>query len=221
MSEFVFHPRPRFPRGFRCASRNVGLKPKARDLALFASSADAAASAVFTRNQFPGAPVILEPLDEDAARERLAQIADYFDARKAMIGADTGPPYKPLPPDRLYLSEPEWRKRLGACALARLTPFAVPDQGGAIIDIGARTGRNFAAERADGKANVFEAVARHAQALQSGGRRVIVALWSEGARERMRHVLADHGLANLSPVGSWPEALRLPAPQVGLASPGG
>jgi glutamate N-acetyltransferase/amino-acid N-acetyltransferase len=37
----------------------VGLKPEAKDLSLFASDADAAAAAVFTRNQFPGAPVIL------------------------------------------------------------------------------------------------------------------------------------------------------------------
>jgi glutamate N-acetyltransferase/amino-acid N-acetyltransferase len=54
-----FHTRAVFPRGFSCASRNVGLKPSARDLALFASEVDAAAAAVFTRNQFPGAPVIL------------------------------------------------------------------------------------------------------------------------------------------------------------------
>ncbi|MDQ8153310.1 MAG: bifunctional glutamate N-acetyltransferase/amino-acid acetyltransferase ArgJ [Gemmatimonadota bacterium] len=55
----IFHDRARFPRGFRCASRNVGLKPQARDLTLFASDVDATAAAVFTRNQFPGAPIIL------------------------------------------------------------------------------------------------------------------------------------------------------------------
>src|SRR5512133_1023771 len=55
----TFHDRARFPRGFHCASRNVGLKPEARDLTLFASDVDAAAAAVFTRNQFPGAPIIL------------------------------------------------------------------------------------------------------------------------------------------------------------------
>jgi glutamate N-acetyltransferase/amino-acid N-acetyltransferase len=54
-----FHDRPIFPRGFRCASRNIGLKPTAKDLALFVSDVDAAAAAVFTRNQFPGAPVLL------------------------------------------------------------------------------------------------------------------------------------------------------------------
>lgn len=55
----TFHARAMFPRGFLCASRNVGLKPEARDLTLFASDVDAVAAAVFTRNQFPGAPIIL------------------------------------------------------------------------------------------------------------------------------------------------------------------
>jgi glutamate N-acetyltransferase / amino-acid N-acetyltransferase len=53
------HATPRFPRGFRCASRNVGLKPNAPDLALFVCENDAAAAAVFTRNHFPGAPIVL------------------------------------------------------------------------------------------------------------------------------------------------------------------
>ena len=55
----AFHPTAHFPRGFRCASRNVGLKPEAKDLTLFVSEVDAAAAAVFTRNHFPGAPIIV------------------------------------------------------------------------------------------------------------------------------------------------------------------
>jgi len=54
-----FHDPPRFPIGFHCASRHIGLKPDAKDLALFVSEVDAPAAAMFTRNQFPGAPVIL------------------------------------------------------------------------------------------------------------------------------------------------------------------
>lgn len=53
------HQQPRFPRGFRCASRNCGLKPTDKDLALFVSESEAAAAAIFTRNQFPGAPIVL------------------------------------------------------------------------------------------------------------------------------------------------------------------
>jgi transcription-repair coupling factor (superfamily II helicase) len=163
----------------------------------------------------PGTPVTLEALDEEAAHERLAQIADYYQARRDALAGDGGTPYKPLPPERLYLTEAEWRERLGAAPLARLTPFAVAD--GGAVDVGARQGRNFAAERADGNANVFDAVTAHVRALQAAGKRVVVALWSEGARDRMRHVLGDHGLANLTPVASWREALALPKPEVALA----
>ena len=58
-------------------------------------------------------------------------------------------------------------------------------------------------------ANVFEAVTKHVGALQSAGKRVVIALWSEGSRERMGHVLAEHKLVNLTPVASWPQALAL------------
>jgi glutamate N-acetyltransferase/amino-acid N-acetyltransferase len=54
-----FHDRPVFPRGFRCASRNCGLKPSGADLSLFASDVEAAAAAVFTRNRVPGAPIVV------------------------------------------------------------------------------------------------------------------------------------------------------------------
>jgi glutamate N-acetyltransferase/amino-acid N-acetyltransferase len=54
-----FHETPRFPQGFACASRHIGLKPEGKDLALFVSEVECTAAAVFTRNQFPGAPVIL------------------------------------------------------------------------------------------------------------------------------------------------------------------
>jgi len=165
----------------------------------------------------PGAPIVLEAHAEDAARERISQIKDYYEARKEALADKSGTLYKPLPPDRLYLPEAEWAERLNTAALVRLTPFAVPGEGGATIDVGARAGHNFSSERAENAAGVFDAVSRHVQALQVAGKRVVIALWSEGARERMKHVLAEHGLHNLSPAGSWPEALALPKPQVALA----
>src|ERR1700744_6188039 len=91
------------------------------------------------------APIAIEPQSEDAARERFRQIADYYDARRqALEHRDGGALYKPLPPARLYLTEAEWTARLDQAALARLTPFAVPDQDTSVIDAGARQGRNFA-----------------------------------------------------------------------------
>ncbi|HET7680097.1 MAG TPA: transcription-repair coupling factor [Xanthobacteraceae bacterium] len=169
----------------------------------------------------PGSPLVLEPLAEDAAHERLAQIADYYDARREVLRArGDGPVYHPLPPDRLYLGETEWKGRLGDVALARLTPFAVPEGSGAIVDIGARQGRGFAAERAQEGGNVFDAVREHVQALQAADKRVAIAMWSDGSRERMSHVLADHKVMNLATAESWPKMLALPKPAIALITLG-
>jgi glutamate N-acetyltransferase/amino-acid N-acetyltransferase len=54
-----FHDPPRFPRGFRCAAANCGIKAEGRDLSLFVSEVPAAAAAVFTRNRVPGAPIVV------------------------------------------------------------------------------------------------------------------------------------------------------------------
>ncbi len=163
----------------------------------------------------PGTPLALEARGEDAAHERFTQIADYYEARREALKDGMTPAYKPLPPERLYLGEEEWKKRLEASALARLTPFAVPEARD-VVDVGARAGHDFGAERAQ-NANVFEAVGRHVTSLQASGKRVAIALWSDGARDRMSHVLADHKVHNLTPIGSWPQALALPKPAIALA----
>ena len=164
----------------------------------------------------PGTPLALEPLAEDAAHERFDQIKDYYDTRCQALKDGLTPVYKPLPPDRLYLKEDEWRGRLGSAAVGKLTPFAQPDARD-VIAVGARAGHNFAAERAEPGANVFEAVTKHVMARQADGKRVVVALWSEGARERMRHVLADHKLVNLTNARSWPDVLAMPKHAIALA----
>jgi transcription-repair coupling factor (superfamily II helicase) len=165
----------------------------------------------------PGAPVAMEPLAEEAAHERLAQISDYYEARREVPASAGGAPYKPLPPDRLYFSETQWKERLNESALVRVTPFAVPESQSAVVDCDTKQGHNFAAERAEPNANVFEAVTRHIHGLQTNGKRVILTMWSEGARDRMGHVLRDHGLPNLVNVRSWSEALGQPKAQISLA----
>ena len=163
------------------------------------------------------APIVIEPQGEDAARERLKQIGDYYDARREALGHVTGgPPYKPLPPDRLYLSEKEWDQALGDSSLARMTSFAVPDADN-VFDAGARAGRSFAPERADASANVFEAVTAHVNALLAARKKVVVALWSEGSRERMAAMLKDHKLLNLTMVNTWRMVQATPRNETMLA----
>ena len=169
-----------------------------------------------------GAPLVLDHNVDDAAGERLAQIQDYCDARKTVLdkGGQPGAPYKPLPPDRLYLAPEEWAERLGAAAVGRLTPFAQPEGAGrTVVDLGARQGRSFAAERAqEGEgANVFDAAVAHIRALQQGGKRVILSAWSDGSRERLAHVLSDHGLKGAVSVQVLAHAMAHPRNVASLA----
>src|SRR3954452_6359485 len=164
----------------------------------------------------PGAAVVLEPLAEDAAHERLTQGADYYEPGREALAADrANTVYKPLPPNKLYLDENGWKSLLEERAVARLSPFADPDA--AVVDAGTRTGRNFAPERTEAEANVFDAVTKHVHALQKDGKHVVIAMWSDGSRERMSRVLANHGLVNLTNVAAYPDVLRRPSLEVSLA----
>ncbi|MFL5234193.1 MAG: transcription-repair coupling factor, partial [Microvirga sp.] len=168
----------------------------------------------------PGVPVVLDALIEDAAGERLAQIKDYYDARKdALERPQAGvAPYKPLPPEALYVGPEEWAERTAKISLAKLTPFAVPEsENRIIVDCGARRGRGFAAERAGEGTNVFDAVIQHVRNLQAAGRRVLVGAWSDGSRERLCHVLHDHGLAQTKPVARLADALAVSKTDVPVA----
>ncbi|WP_425385507.1 transcription-repair coupling factor [Tepidamorphus gemmatus] len=166
------------------------------------------------------APVLLDALAGEARVERMTQVADYHAARVEALEMSSGDaaPYKPLDPDALYLSETDWSEALAARAVAALTPFDVPatEASGPVFDLGAREGRNFAPERTDAAASLFDAAAAHAQQIVRSGRRLVVACWSEGSRDRMGDMLADHGLTGIRTVADWPQAQSLPGDSVAL-----
>ena len=169
-------------------------------------------------------PIILDAQVEDACTQRITQVRDAYDARhNAMKTPQPGvPPYKPVAPERLYLTQEELTARFAGPGVVKLTPFAEASGARKVIDLGARAGRNFAAERArhdnnSDEGNVFDAVVTHVKALQDKGKRVIIAAWSEGARERLGHVLSDHKLKDQSPAATLTEAMGMPAKRIALA----
>ncbi len=167
-----------------------------------------------------GAALILEPLALDAAKERLAQAADYFQARKSGLDAVApgAAPYKPLPPEALYWTPDELAALSTRERSVTLTPFAVPGGGdSAAVSLGAKKGRIFAAERADASANVFDAAVSHIRALQAAGKRVVVGAWSEGSRDRLAGVLGDHGLTQAQPAATLASVRKLDAGVVAMA----
>ncbi|MGH6878613.1 MAG: transcription-repair coupling factor [Rhizomicrobium sp.] len=157
---------------------------------------------------------------EEARAARHELIADYYQTRRQLLsGAGvekaSGPPYRPLPPERLYLTEAEWKAALSHRIVRELSPFQAPESMRS-ADAGGRPGRDFAPERAQGRVNVFEAAAAYVKDLQKAKKRVVVAAWSSGSAERLGGVLSDHGLGAMRTVESWPDAVSLRADGVGV-----
>jgi transcription-repair coupling factor (superfamily II helicase) len=172
----------------------------------------------------PGALILLGHQTEEAKAARLELIADYYATRKELLHdksdekkhALKAPPYKPLPPDKLYLTDKEWSVALAAHSVRDLSPFQAPESMKS-VDAGGKLGRDFAPERQQEGVNVFEAAVQHLKSLQASGKRLLVASWSEGSAERMGGVLADHGLPAIRRVADWPDARKMHAGAAGIA----
>jgi transcription-repair coupling factor (superfamily II helicase) len=149
-----------------------------------------------------GALVGIDHLAAEARDERLAMIADAYEARTEPGKGRAG--YHALPPAALYLPAEEWEARMAERPHRRFTPFQSDAPG--VIDMGAKLGRTFAAERAQDSVNLFEAAGDHAKRLGAAGKRVLFASWSEGSSERLGAMLADHGLKNIAFSPYWQAA---------------
>ena len=165
-----------------------------------------------------GVTVSFDHFAEDAIRQRFELIGEHYEARVEARETETfgAPPYKPVPPDRMYLDGKAWSDALAAHQLFRLTPFDEPDAPN-VRSWRGRAGRNFAPERQSGDVNVFDAVVAHIASLQASGRRVMVAAWTAGARERLITLLGDHGLKELRKVEHFDEVKALPGDATALA----
>jgi transcription-repair coupling factor (superfamily II helicase) len=168
----------------------------------------------------PGAPVSFDHLADEAVAERLALIRDHYQARLDGLESHTfgAPPYKPVPPEAMFLAEAEWQGLLAARPVRLLSPFEeAGETKGAVRSLGGRAGRSFAAERAQAGGNLFDAAVAHVRRLLGERRRVVVAAFTPGARERLAALFAEHGFAQARKVDTDAEAEALPAGQVGFA----
>jgi transcription-repair coupling factor (superfamily II helicase) len=157
--------------------------------------------------------VVFDHLAENAIAERRRLIEDYFTARRDAAPYKSGgfdsPVYRALEPRELYLDDADWARALEGRQTRELSAFE-PGGGAPALDLGARPGREFAPERQADGVNVFDAVAGVLKEHLTAGRKLILACWSEGSGDRTAGVLADHGLPDIAPVGSWAEAQALP-----------
>jgi transcription-repair coupling factor (superfamily II helicase) len=137
----------------------------------------------------------------DARREA---VEDYYQNRVRATAAEPGS-YRPLEPGALYLGSDEWADRASGWPIHLASPFPEAESE-RTISFGVEPARDFAPERAQ-QANVYEAVAEHVARLRRTGRKVVLASYTRGARERLSGLLEEHGLKAQKAVDSWQQAL--------------
>lgn len=142
-------------------------------------------------------------VDDQVTPTRLARwdtIADQYETRRLALEnrsrMDTV--YKPTPPGLLYLDDAAWEQAVADRRVMQFSPLPQAS-GPGVIDAGGRIGRNFAPERQQENISLFGALASHITDKMAKGP-VLIASYSEGARERLTGLIEDEGLAEAVPV---------------------
>ncbi len=148
----------------------------------------------------PGATISLDDQVTPARLARWDTIADQYETRRLALEnrsrMDTV--YKPTPPGLLYLDDAAWDQAVEDRRVLQFSPLPQAS-GPGVIDAGGRIGRNFAPERQQESISLFGALAAHITDKMAKGP-VLIASYSEGARERLTGLIEDEGLAEAIPV---------------------
>jgi transcription-repair coupling factor (superfamily II helicase) len=162
----------------------------------------------------PGASVSLDYQADEALSARLEMIADHYEARK-QSAREGEVPYRPLAPGRLYLNRAEWDRILSGGPVLAFSPFARPN-GAVGIDGSGRPGPIFAQTAGGPGINVFEQLKGQAARWADEGRRIVLAAWTRGSRERLANLLREHGVKDAASEESWAVIRRKPAGSISL-----
>ncbi|MEM9125419.1 MAG: DEAD/DEAH box helicase, partial [Pseudomonadota bacterium] len=148
----------------------------------------------------PDASISLDDQVTPARVSRWDSIQDQYEARRHALEnrARMDTVYKPSPPGLLYLDDDAWDDALRDRRVLEFHALAQAS-GPGVIDAGGRIGRNFAPERQQESISLFGALARHISEKMEHGP-VLVASYSQGARERLTGLIEDEGLAEAIPV---------------------
>ena len=142
-------------------------------------------------------------LDDQSTAMRLARwdaVTDQYETRRLATEnrSKLDSVYKPAAPDGLYLDDAAWNAAVSGRRVVQFTPLPQAT-GPGVTDAGGRIGRDFAPERQQESISLFGALASHVQARLSEGP-VVIASYSEGARERLTGLIEDEGLAEAIPI---------------------
>ena len=148
----------------------------------------------------PNATVTIDDQVDAARLSRWDTIVDQFETRKiAMeqkLRADTV--YKPIAPELLYLDDASFTAAMATNRVLHFNPLAQAS-GPGVVDAGGRIGRNFSPERQLENISLFGALAGYIK-LKSENKPVVIASYSDGARERLTGLIEDEGIGEVIPI---------------------
>ena len=152
--------------------------------------------------------VVLDHRVVEARDARLEIVRDHYGHRveeaRAKPSGDEAPPYKPVPPERLYLNELGWDNALADREVAAFSPFSEAPSGDVtVIDAGGRRVHDFSSERQRTDVNLFDEVSGYIAREQGEGRRVVVASGTTASSNRLVKLLHDHGVATIEQAANW------------------
>jgi transcription-repair coupling factor (superfamily II helicase) len=151
----------------------------------------------------PGATTCLDDQLTAARLARWESIEDQYETRRLALEQKMrlDSVYKPCPPGLLYLDDDAWAQALAGRRVLAFHPLPQPS-GPGVVDAGGRIGRNFSPERQLEGVNLFSALRDHIEARRAEGQ-VVVASYSEGARERLEGLLHDQGLKDTTRIADF------------------
>ncbi len=158
-----------------------------------------------------GAVIVRDSGVAGAAAARFEAIRDYHANRVRTQSADLGS-YRPLAPDALYLPAEIWDTHVSARPIHATSPFHAPDSD-STLDFGIDGPRDFAPERGRNE-NIYEVFGDYARGLGKG---TVLACYSTGSRERLKGLLADHGVTGIAFADTWQEAQGVAADKTKVA----
>jgi len=147
------------------------------------------------------AQIFLEEGCEGAVSERLATIADYYQARITPIPGDQGIAYHPLPAELLYWTAADWEAFLQTVSWSKVTPFHV--DGSIAQDFQGKTLMDFGASQSTARLKAFEVLSNRLADAAEKNKPVVLACFSRGACDRLLTILQEHGIEGVSVVDEW------------------
>ena len=155
----------------------------------------------------------------------------------------TGVAYHPLPTDKLYIFDEEFVGLIDNCEPIILQSFLSPHlyhahpppdpppsrgreeiskpsplrgeglDGGGMI---AKRARDFADIRANPQINVFTELSKYIKSLQSENKKVLIACYSQGSRDRFKVMMEEGGAGIPYPIDAWHQVGKLQPFQIGV-----